>query len=117
MSLRTGLSAAKDIFSADDTLSIDLFGSHLKSLLPYFTNAYVDLPPTSIKGRKKKSMFYFLSGSSATEHDESMESISTSVRRPLAPELAKWRAIKSEAEQKVMRHAADISARAHTKVY
>jgi len=119
ISLRIGLSAAKDVFSADDTLSIDLFGSHLKSLLPCFSNVYVDLPPTYTKTsyrKRPKSMLNFLSGSSTTEHDEIMDSISSSARRPLAPQLAKWRAIKSEAEQKVMRHAVDISAHAHTKV-
>ena len=117
--LRTGLSAAKDIFNADDTLSIDLFGSHLKSLLPYFSNVYVDLPLTSTKNplrKRPRSMLNFLSGSSLTERDVIMDSISSSARRPLAPQLAKWRAIKSKAEQKVMRHAADISAHAHTKV-
>jgi hypothetical protein len=61
-------------------------------------------------------MLNFLSGSSPTERDVIMDSISSSARQPLAPQLAKWRAIKSKAEQKVMRHAADISARAHTKV-
>ena len=61
-------------------------------------------------------MLDFLSGSFPTERDGIMDSISSSTRRPLAPQLAKWRAIKSEPEQKVMRHAADISARAHTKV-
>ena len=117
--LRTGLSAAKDIFKADDTLSIDLFGSHLKSLLSYFSNVYVDLPLTSTKSpfrKRQRSMLNFLSVSSPTERDVIMDSISSSARQPLAPQLAKWRAIKSEAEQKVMRHAADISARAHTKV-
>lgn len=116
--LRTGLSAAKDIFNADDTLSIDLFGSHLKSLLPYFSNVYVDLPLTSTESsfrKRPRSMLNFLSGSSPTERDVIMGSISSSAR-PLAPQLAKWRAIKSKAEQKVMRHAADISAHAHTKV-
>jgi intermediate cleaving peptidase 55 len=116
--LRTGLSAAKDIFSADDTLSIDLFGSHLKSLLPRSSNVYVDLPPTSTIGSYRKrptSILNFLSGS-PTERDEIMNFISNSARRPLTPQLAKWRAIKSKAEQKVMRHAADISAHAHTKV-
>lgn len=102
---RTGLSAAKDIFNADDTLSIELFGSHLKSL--YFSNAYVDLPLTS----------NVLSRSSPTKRNVIMDSISSSARRPLAPQLAKWRAIKSKAEQEVMRRAADISAHAHTKVY
>jgi intermediate cleaving peptidase 55 len=61
-------------------------------------------------------MLNFLSGSSLTERDGIMDSISSSSRQPLAPQLAKWRAIKSKAEQKVMHHAADISARAHTKV-
>ena len=61
-------------------------------------------------------MLNFLSGSSSTERDVIMDSISSSSRRPLAPQLAKWRATKSEAEQKVMCHAADISAHAHTKV-
>lgn len=60
-------------------------------------------------------MLNFLSGSPHTERDVIMDSISSSAR-PLAPQLAKWRAIKSKAEQKVMRHAADISAHAHTKV-
>jgi intermediate cleaving peptidase 55 len=117
--LRTGLSAAKDIFNADDTLSIDLFGSHLKSLLPCFSNVYVDLPLTSTKSpfqKRPRSMFNFLSGFFPTERDVSMDSISSSARLPLAPQLAKWRAIKSKAEQKVMHHAANISARAHTKV-
>lgn len=99
----TGLSAAKDIFSADVALSIDLFGSHLKSLLPHFSHVYVDTLPTSTT-----ECF-------PTERDEIMDSISGSPRRPLAPQLAKWRAIKSKAEQNVMHHAADISARAHTK--
>ena len=106
------------MFNADDTLSIDLFGSHLKSLLPHFSNVYVDLPLTSTKSsfrKRPRSMLNFLSGSSHTERDVIMDSISSSAR-PLAPQLAKWRAIKSKAEQKVMRHAADISAHAHTKV-
>ena len=117
--LRTGLSAAKEIFSADDTLSIDMFGSHLKTLLPCFSNVYVDLPPTSTKSsyrKRPRSMFNFLSSSYSTECDGIMDSISSSARRPLAPQLAKLRAIKSKAEQEVMRHAANISAHAHTKV-
>lgn len=36
--------------------------------------------------------------------------------KPLAPQVAKLRSIKSEAEQKVMKSAADISGRAHAKV-
>ncbi|KAF8164915.1 peptidase M24, structural domain-containing protein [Crassisporium funariophilum] len=114
----TSFSAAKEIFEADDTLSINAFSSRLKSLLPQSSNIYVDLPETSTKGSlrsRPKSILKFLSGSSNTEYDNIMESISSSIRRPLAPQLAKWRAIKSKAEQQVMRDAAEISARAHAK--
>lgn len=53
---------------------------------------------------------------SSQEHDTLLESLSGQKRRPLAPEVGRLRAIKSEAEQKVMRAAADISSHAHTKV-
>lgn len=42
--------------------------------------------------------------------------MSNSKRKSLAAELGKLRSIKSEAEQKIMRQAADISGRAHAKV-
>jgi Xaa-Pro aminopeptidase len=42
--------------------------------------------------------------------------IPCSRQRPLAPEVAKLRRIKSEAEIELMRRAADISATAHAKV-
>lgn len=45
-----------------------------------------------------------------------VDSLSSSGRKPLAPEVARLRAIKSEAEQEVMRAAADISGRSHAKV-
>lgn len=45
-----------------------------------------------------------------------MEALSGSQRKPLAPEVANLRAIKSKCEQDIMRAAADISGTAHAKV-
>ena len=45
-----------------------------------------------------------------------MDSLSSSKRRPLAPETGRLRTVKSKVEQAVMRQAADIRARAHNKV-
>ncbi|KAF9551563.1 hypothetical protein CPC08DRAFT_715038 [Agrocybe pediades] len=117
----TSLSAAKEIFQADDTLPIENFGSHVKSLLSSASLVYVDLPnpapwnpKTSYK--KPRSLLKYLSGSSSTEQEDVVDSISGSMRRPLAPQMGKLRSIKSKAEQRVMRQAADISGRAHAKV-
>ena len=57
-----------------------------------------------------------MGANSRLEVDSIVDSLSSTKRRNLAPEVAKLRSIKSEAEQGVMRTAADISARAHTKV-
>ncbi|PPQ68846.1 hypothetical protein CVT26_001680 [Gymnopilus dilepis] len=113
----TSLSSAKEIFNADDTMLIDNFGSHLKSLLPKYHHVFVDLPNPLPKGsrNKPKSLLKYLAGPSATEHDGVIDSISCSMRRPLSPEIGKLRSIKSTAEQTVMRQAAEISAQAHAK--
>ena len=50
------------------------------------------------------------------EYDALLDSLSGLGRRALAPEVGRLRAVKSKAEQAVMRQAADISARAHNKV-
>ena len=50
------------------------------------------------------------------DYDSLLESLSSSKRKPLAPEVGRLRAVKSKWEQAVMRQAADISARAHNKV-
>ena len=53
---------------------------------------------------------------SRTEFDTLLDSLKSSKRKPLAPEVGHLRAIKSKYEQKVMQQGADISARAHNKV-
>lgn len=45
-----------------------------------------------------------------------MDSLVSSKRKPLSPEVGRLRSIKSKVEQNIMRQAADISARAHNKV-
>jgi intermediate cleaving peptidase 55 len=114
----TSLAAAKEIFQADETMSINSFGSQVKSLLPHASHIYVDVPAITTKStrRKPKSFLKYLTGPSSTDSDELIDSISSSIRRPLAPQMGKLRSIKSRAEQAVMRSAADISGRAHAKV-
>ncbi|KAF9458010.1 peptidase M24 [Collybia nuda] len=116
---RTGLPEAASIFRADDARSIDYFSSHLKSVMTYYSHVFVDIPPTHTRQGPRgttKSVMKFLSPPTAprSEYDILVDSLSTK-RKPLAPEVAKLRAFKSDAEQRVMRAAADISGRAHAK--
>jgi len=114
----TSLDAAKVLFAADETLSISSIGTYLKSLTLHASNVYIDLPDSPSKPFKKNanSLLRYLTGTLASEKDPLFENISSSLRRPLEPQLGKLRAIKSKAEQKVMRGAATISGRAHAKV-
>jgi len=111
----TGYSAAKKIFQADDALPISNLPSHLKGLLPQCSSVYIDLPNNSSR-RKSNWLLNCLPGSLLSDTDSLLDHISSLSRKPLAPQLGKLRSIKSAAEQAVMRKAADISARAHTKV-
>jgi intermediate cleaving peptidase 55 len=117
---RTGLPEVPAIFRTDDALSIDQFSTHLKSIIPSYSKIYVDVPPTHTRRGPRsvtKSILNYLSPPAAprSEYDILVDSI-TAKRQPLAPLVAKLRAFKSEAEQRVMRAAADISGRAHAKV-
>ncbi|KZT20639.1 peptidase M24 [Neolentinus lepideus HHB14362 ss-1] len=122
---RTSLQAAATHFRADDALHITSFASTLKSLIPMYSNVYVDLPPSTTPSRRRssssltasRSLLKYLTPSFGPkgEFEAIVEGISGSKRRPLAQEVAKLRSIKSVWEQGVMREAADISARAHAK--
>lgn len=121
--ISTSLYDAKTIFNADETYSISNFGSYVKTLLPSLDRVYVDLPgpasKPSARSAKKTNLFlkylsgYFGSGGAGSE---TLEGISASLQEPLTPVLGKMRAVKSVAEQRVMRQAADISSKAHAKV-
>nr|GAT46177.1 methionine aminopeptidase [Mycena chlorophos] len=111
---RTGFPEARAMFKADDARSIDQFSPHLRSVLPGYSNIFADVPPGNNRRPSKKSILQFLSSrSSTTEHDSILEALSSSRRKPLAPKIARLRAIKSDAELKVMREAARISGGAH----
>jgi len=104
---------------ADDARPVDELPEILRVLAP--DRVYLDVPPSasSKRGRPSspKSLLKYLSpGSlSRTDYDSLLDSFSSSKRKPLAPEVGRLRAIKREAEQRVMHAAADISARAHAK--
>ncbi|TFK43119.1 peptidase M24 [Crucibulum laeve] len=116
---RTNPSLFPTIFRATHSLPITSFSSHFRSILPKYSNVYIDLPnpthPSSTKRTSQKSLLKFLTLPARAEYESVLDTLSTSKRKPLAPELARLRAIKSPAEQCVMRQAADISARAHAK--
>ncbi|KAJ7229152.1 peptidase M24 [Mycena pura] len=116
---RTSFSEARHLFQADDARSIDHFASHLRSALSSYSNVFVDLPNHTHKSSKltSKSILNFLSLPLVprTEYDSIVEALSGSRHKPLAPKIAQLRAIKSEAELRTMRQAADISGRAHAK--
>ncbi|KAE9399144.1 peptidase M24 [Gymnopus androsaceus JB14] len=112
----TTFADARKLFRVDDARHIDDFSSHLRSIVPQYSNIYLDLPP-SRQGRTSKattkSLLKYLTGPS--EADLILDSLGKSRPKPLAPEVRCLRAIKSDSEQKLMRAAADISGRAHAK--
>ncbi|TRM62399.1 peptidase M24 [Schizophyllum amplum] len=116
---KTGLGEATAIFRADDTRSIDHFADHLRSLTSLYSHVFVDLDGSNTSRRRSRSVLKFLSPSnpnkSALETAMETFSLPASKRRPLSAEVAKLRAIKSDAEMRVMRAAGDISGRAHAK--
>ncbi|KAL1675499.1 peptidase M24, structural domain-containing protein [Schizophyllum commune] len=116
---KTGLSEATAIFGADDARSIDHFYDHLRSLTSLYSHVYIDLDGGSPRRGRSRSVLKHLTTSNPakTASEIAMEtfSLSSNKRRPLSPEVARLRAIKSDAEVRVMRAAADISARAHAK--
>lgn len=107
----------KEIFDADETMSINGFDSQLKSLLPRASHVYTDIPELTTKTTRRKPTLSILQSLARSQSSgTSLNDVFHSISRPLAPQLGKLRAIKSKAEQQVMRAAADISGRAHAKV-
>lgn len=80
----------------------------------------MDLPgsgdASSLCTLSAKLLLRSLAPSMRSEVDNIIEGISNSKRKLLAPEIAPLRAIKSQAEQRVMNEAGAISGRAHAKV-
>ncbi|KAL1749162.1 peptidase M24, structural domain-containing protein [Schizophyllum fasciatum] len=115
---KTGLSEATAIFGADEARSIDHFADHLRSLASLYSNVFIDLDGANQRRGRSQSMLKYLTKArpkSTLETAMGAFSLPSSKRRPLGPEIARMRAIKSDAEVRVMRAAADISAHAHAK--
>jgi intermediate cleaving peptidase 55 len=97
----------------------------LRGAFPLYTNVYIDAPeisssvllPSPPLGSKANLLKYLPSKlSSRDDTGYVLELLASKKRKPLCLEVGKLRAIKSEHEQKVMRAAANISSKAHTKV-
>ena len=120
-SCSTSFEDAAALFKANLALPTTSFPSHLKSLASLSSHVYLDLPasasPRSSKLRPKSIMKYIANSLPARSgYDSIVETLNGSKRKPLAPEVARLRAIKSKCEQDMMRAAADISGTAHAKV-
>ncbi|KAK4056602.1 aminopeptidase [Microbotryomycetes sp. JL221] len=125
---RSGREGATDVFGADEATDISLLPSHLRTILESSRpNApiYVDLDGVQQSSRSrlrttKTSFFDYLvpPGRALDDADEVASILSGSGKqiKTVNKELERLRLIKSEAEIKVMRRAADISADAHAKV-
>ncbi|TFK22199.1 peptidase M24 [Coprinopsis marcescibilis] len=112
----TGFSDIETSFGADNAVPISSFSGQLKSILSLYSNVYVDVPGESPRRTSTtKSILKYLTTSIRGEKDSVIEAIPSSRRQALAPEVAKLRAVKSEAEQSLMHQAATISGRAHAK--
>ncbi|KAI0766191.1 peptidase M24, structural domain-containing protein [Trametes elegans] len=117
---RTAPEHAVQYFGADEAEPISAFPATLKNLAARASQIFLDIPSSSkrVRAASPKSLLKYLSpsgGLSRGEYDSLVDSLSSSKRKPLAPEVGRLRAVKSEVEQAVMRKAADISARAHNK--
>lgn len=108
------------IFGADEGRPIESFAEELKQLVSSSSQVYVDLPPSTSRrhAHGMKSFLKFLASSSSAkaDYESVMEGLSATKRKPLAPIVGKMRAIKSKFEQGVLKAAADISSKGHTKV-
>lgn len=135
---RTSFESATELFASDATLPITDFHNHLRSLISSRTSSakhqiYIDLPPSTSNSSTSKKFMKLLTESQGIYSDPKLGPLLSIVMytpiykypldvhpkpliHALAPHIAPLRAIKSPAEQKVMRKAADISGRAHAKV-
>ncbi|KZV79651.1 Creatinase/aminopeptidase [Exidia glandulosa HHB12029] len=112
---RTGLDAAADFLGADEVYDYKRFVPELQRVLN--TSAAVTYVESEGNRTTNAGVPHYVQR--ARDPDpwllEFFTSPRTPRRRDLKRELAKLRVVKSPAEQEVMRAAADITARAHTK--
>ncbi|GAA5869896.1 hypothetical protein JCM3774_000523 [Rhodotorula dairenensis] len=126
---RTGLEGARTIFGADESCDSAHFGWRIKNLLTSNSSGpvYIDLPSHSVstfsRTRARSPSRTFLqylssagSGKPVDESDEVMAALQKREVKSAASKVERLRLIKSDAEVKAMRKAADVSADAHSKV-
>ncbi|GAA5954869.1 hypothetical protein JCM21900_004971 [Sporobolomyces salmonicolor] len=128
---RSGPEGACEVFGADDACDVAHFSRRLEDALSSSRGpVYIDLPDISASSfsrsrftstSNRTSFFDYLSsaGSKRTPVDEVDRVLGALGKRDVksaAREIEKLRVVKSEAEVRVMRKAADISADAHSKV-
>jgi intermediate cleaving peptidase 55 len=112
---RTSFNTAASVFSVDDVQPIEKLPETLESLASHYDHIYTD---GAGKRRSQKSILKFLSSPTAarSELEGVIDTLPGSKRRSLVAEVGKLRVVKSEAEQRAMRQAAEISGCAHAKV-
>jgi len=128
---RTGTEGAVRKFGADDVsiLVVPFILTHSRARHIHTTKQQahsgrcsVAIPSSTLIRHsqlpKPKSLFNFFKDESVKETDDDLnfDFLPSRRRRPLAPEVAKLRRIKSKAEIEPIKQAADISATAHAKV-
>ncbi|KAK4055681.1 aminopeptidase [Microbotryomycetes sp. JL201] len=126
---RSGKEGATEVFGADEAVDITLLPARLRSILDKRSggdaSVYVDVEGVQHGSRSrnrqpKLSLFDYLvpSGRALDDAEEVASILSGSGRRvkSASQEFEKLRLVKSAAEIKVLRKAADISADAHAKV-
>ncbi|KAF8579034.1 peptidase M24 [Ramaria rubella] len=120
---RTGFDDVVSIFGADEARATAHFYSHLKSLLPLYSQYYVSTPSRTYMRRKRRSRLidYISPSTSGTSlslqdaYDTLIEGISSGKIRDLRHEVARLRTVKTVHEQAIMRKAANVSGLAHVK--
>ncbi|ORY28643.1 putative X-Pro aminopeptidase [Naematelia encephala] len=130
----SGIEGAIDIFGADEAYPNTLLSTYLPSLLSH-SNIYCSLPPSPspsaasqplslpIPKRRRSSLLKLFSPPSTDglsnddpPHLQIAAALASERAKPLEKEVQKFRLIKSLAERRLMRKAADLSSEAHTQV-
>lgn len=113
---RTGLDAAPDMFAVDDARDIESLSSHLSTLLPTFSNVFLDTPKHSAPRKRSLNLLNALSTPTLSNVDTALGKVAWSKVQPLSREVHQLRKLKSPAEIALMRKSADLSGNAHAKV-
>lgn len=103
-----------DVSASWQAFALSRLPDILGALLPQTSTVYIDLPPS----KSKRSFFSSLLpyAQSSVETDASLGKLPANKVKPLAGLVHELRGIKSEAEVRIMKAAADISAKAHAEV-